>query len=134
MALRTRQSGRSCATERAAAAAASAPVMRSSSDIAEGLAGAARSVGGEGVRIAVGGQREWDWVESRRGAMLDGESEIVAATAQIVVAVPQAWNSDEPRRAWLFPANHRFQTVVGARSLVDGNAAIWWTENPALWA
>ena len=24
--------------------------------------------------------------------------------------------------------------AVGARSLVDGNAAIWWTENPALWA
>ena len=42
---------------------------------------------GQGERITVGGQSERDGVRRRRSAMLDGESEIIAVTAQIEVGV-----------------------------------------------
>ena len=58
-----------------------------------------RRLQGKGV-IALG-ERERDAGDGRGGAMLDGERDaIVGVATEVEVESPQAWNSDEPRRAW----------------------------------
>lgn len=55
----------------------------------------------EGERVGPLDEFECERGDGRSGAVFDGQGyAIVAITPEIEVELPQAWNSDEPRRAW----------------------------------